>query len=137
MKSIHKDLVYFGSEFRRLREEKNYSWQDIELATSLRLHHIRAIEDGNIGELISPVYARGFIKNYADFLGLNVEEMLHRYPYVGSVFKVPHSGSASNDLRFSELRDNRNRRSNSSLKIFFWAGIIGFVWLIAYFCDVI
>ncbi|WP_213357950.1 helix-turn-helix domain-containing protein [Chlamydiifrater phoenicopteri] len=80
--SVHKDLIRLGDAFRRTREEKGLSLREVESAISIRVHCLEAIESGCLGKLISPVYARGFIKKYASFLGLDGEQMLRDHPYV-------------------------------------------------------
>jgi len=52
------------------RETKGYSHQDIEKAIKIKVEFIKAIEEGNFDTLPSETYAFGFVKNYADFLGL-------------------------------------------------------------------
>lgn len=63
-----------GEEFRVRRQEMNLSLKEIETATSIRMNLLEAIELGNIQNKISPVYARGFIEQYAIFLGLQSED---------------------------------------------------------------
>ncbi len=63
-----------GEEFRLRRQEMNLSLKEVEAATSIRMNHLEAIERGEISQLISPVYARGFVEQYAIFLGLNTDD---------------------------------------------------------------
>jgi cytoskeletal protein RodZ len=60
-----------GELFRIKREEMHLSLKEIENATSIRKMYLEAIEDGTIGKFLSSVYAVGFIKQYAAFLGLD------------------------------------------------------------------
>lgn len=65
---------------RTRRKELNISLKEVETATSIRMNYLQAIEDGEMGKLISPVYAQGFIKQYAGFLGLDGEALVREHP---------------------------------------------------------
>ncbi|MGE3953926.1 MAG: helix-turn-helix domain-containing protein [Parachlamydiales bacterium] len=66
--------------FRLKRAEMNLSLKEVENATSIRIAYLQGIEEGRIGSLISPVYARGFVKQYAAFLGLDGERLVRANP---------------------------------------------------------
>ena len=53
----------------------------IDAAQSLRIrqHYLQALEDGRIWDLPGPTYAVGFIRTYAEYLGLDGEEIVRRY----------------------------------------------------------
>lgn len=58
------------------RKELNISLKEVETATSIRINYLQAIEDGEMTKLISPVYAQGFVKQYAAFLGFDGEQLV-------------------------------------------------------------
>lgn len=60
-----------GKTLRDERERQKLSVNDIEQGTSIRALYIEAIENGEYDKLPGEVYTRGFIKNYAKFLGLD------------------------------------------------------------------
>jgi cytoskeletal protein RodZ len=69
-----------GELFRLRRAEMNLSLKEIENATSIRMTYLQAIEDGHVGQVISAVYAKGFIKQYSSFLDLDGEQILRENP---------------------------------------------------------
>ncbi len=69
---LHK----IGTMFKERRTECNISLKEIETATSIRMVYLKAIEEGDIFSIISTVYAQGFIKQYAQFLGLDGNRIL-------------------------------------------------------------
>jgi len=73
---MQNDKKQFGSIFETRRKEMNLALKEVENATSIRMNYLQAIEDGQVGKLISPVHAQGFIKQYASFLGLDGERLL-------------------------------------------------------------
>ncbi|NIS83114.1 MAG: DUF4115 domain-containing protein [Anaerolineales bacterium] len=68
-----------GRRLREAREQLGITLDEAERATRIRTHHLAALERGDLEALPSPVQARGFLGNYADFLGLDVDEVLLRY----------------------------------------------------------
>ncbi len=68
-----------GDILRAEREKQNMTVKDIEKATSIRAIYIQAIEDGKYDVLPGEVYLKGFIRNYASFLGLNPQAVLEVY----------------------------------------------------------
>lgn len=68
-----------GQRLREAREQLGITLEEAERATRIRTHHLEALERGDLEALPSPVQARGFLGNYADFLGLDVDEILLRY----------------------------------------------------------
>jgi cytoskeletal protein RodZ len=79
---MHQELIHLGEIFKNRREQKQLSLKEIENGTSIRMAYLQAIEEGNLGKLISPIYAQGFIKKYAAFLELDGEQLIREHPYV-------------------------------------------------------
>jgi cytoskeletal protein RodZ len=71
-----------GQLLRETRERLGLTLDEVERSTRIRTHHIEAIERGDFDALPSPVQARGFLGNYADFLGLDRDEILLGYAEV-------------------------------------------------------
>lgn len=81
-------------------------------ASSLKLHviaeHIKvrakylmAIEDGNLKELPSLVYTAGYIKLYADYLGLNGDKLAEDYRRIMSKLDAPEEHVVSRSVKES------------------------------------
>jgi cytoskeletal protein RodZ len=64
-------LLGIGEELKRIREEKGLSIYDVENQTKIKATFIDAIEKENFDKIPGRVYVKGFIKNYAKFLGLD------------------------------------------------------------------
>ncbi len=65
-----------GETFKQRRSERNISLKEAENATSIRMNYLHSIEEGDVSKLISPVYAQGFVRQYAAFLGLDGEKII-------------------------------------------------------------
>ncbi|MBI3237110.1 MAG: helix-turn-helix domain-containing protein [Chlamydiales bacterium] len=83
---MSEELKRVGSLFRSKRKEMNLTLKEIENSTSIRSSYLEAIEEGSIHQFISGVYALGFMKQYAHFLGIDMESMIRESPHV---FRMP------------------------------------------------
>ena len=77
---MNEESKTVGEVFKTKRMELNFSLKEVEDSTSIRSSYLEAIEDGCIQQLISGVYATGFIKQYASFLGLNIDQLMKEHP---------------------------------------------------------
>ncbi|MCJ7513961.1 MAG: DUF4115 domain-containing protein [Anaerolineales bacterium] len=68
-----------GHTLRDARERLGLTLEEVERGTRIRTHHLEAMERGDWDSLPSPVQARGFLRNYADFIGLDPGAILLRY----------------------------------------------------------
>ncbi len=68
-----------GEVLRNERENKGLSIKEIEAATSIRCLYINAIEEDNYTIVPGEVYLKGFIRNYANYLGLDARQMIELY----------------------------------------------------------
>lgn len=72
-------LQELGAQLRRQRDALGISQSDVERFTSIRVHYIKALEDGRLNNLPSAVQGRGMLNNYAKFLNMDAEAMLLRF----------------------------------------------------------
>jgi cytoskeletal protein RodZ len=80
----HSELASFGEELRREREIRGISLKEIADATKISKRFLEAIERNDHKTLPAPVFTRGFVREYARYLGLNAEEMVNRYNYAAA-----------------------------------------------------
>jgi cytoskeletal protein RodZ len=80
----HSELALFGEELRREREIRGISLKEIADSTKISKRFLEAIERNDHKTLPAPVFTRGFIREYARYLGLNAEEMTSRYNYAAA-----------------------------------------------------
>ncbi|MGE5308154.1 MAG: helix-turn-helix domain-containing protein [Deltaproteobacteria bacterium] len=64
-----------GYELKRIRLEKGISLDEVHRQTHIHLDVLKAIEDDNFVD-ISPVYLKGFLKIYCQFLGVQVPDVI-------------------------------------------------------------
>jgi hypothetical protein len=71
-----------GERLRAAREEKELTLEGVAEATRIPLNYLQALEDESFGAFTSDLHARGFLRNYASFLGFDPEEMVGLYDQV-------------------------------------------------------
>jgi cytoskeletal protein RodZ len=68
-----------GSSLRDARERKRLSFADLEQSTKVRAKYLRALEEDDFGTLPGPTYVKGFLRVYAEVLGLDGQLYVDEY----------------------------------------------------------
>ena len=68
-----------GRTLRETRERLGLTLDEAERTIRIRASRLETLERGEFDSLPSQVQARGFLHNYAEFLGIDPEELLRRY----------------------------------------------------------
>lgn len=101
-----------GPQLRTAREEKGLALQQVAEATRIPLNYLEAIETESYSIFSSEVHVRGFMRNYAAFLGLKPDEVVAAYDQQRGHLRtraskprqsVSQSGTASRPKRASML----------------------------------
>ncbi|MBK19231.1 MAG: hypothetical protein CMM52_10405 [Rhodospirillaceae bacterium] len=71
--------VEFGAALRDIRQAHNRELADVAESLRIRQVYLKAIEEGRFDDLPGPTYATGFVRAYADYLGLELDEVMRRY----------------------------------------------------------
>jgi cytoskeletal protein RodZ len=69
----------FGNKFRKAREAKELSFDDVSNVIKISSRMLRAIEAEDFDQLPGGVFNKGFIRSYAKQLGLDPEEAVTEY----------------------------------------------------------
>ncbi len=69
----------FGNKFTAARESKNLKIEEIAHETRISARFLRAIEDEKFQALPGGLFNRGFIRTYANFLGIDPAESVAEY----------------------------------------------------------
>lgn len=68
-----------GKTLKKIRTSKNLSIEEVSEKTRIPKKIIIAIEEDRLHDISSVFYARGFVKSYAQFLGVLEEKSIKRY----------------------------------------------------------
>lgn len=73
-------LEELGSRLRQFRTEQCIPIEEVAAQTRIQARLLNAIEEGRLDQLPEPVYIKGFIKRFAEALGLNGAEFASAFP---------------------------------------------------------
>ncbi|NMC79865.1 MAG: DUF4115 domain-containing protein [Chloroflexi bacterium] len=68
-----------GEQLKKARAERNLSLEQVAFQTHIRLRYLQALEDNQFEVLPSEVQGRGFLRLYADFLGISAQPLLDQW----------------------------------------------------------
>src|SRR6476661_9506772 len=83
-------MFEIGASLREARARRQLSYDQVEAETKIRAKYIRCMEDEQFDVLPSGTYVRGFLRTYADYLGLDGQLYVDEY---SSRFWVNEDGS--------------------------------------------
>jgi cytoskeleton protein RodZ len=69
-----------GQALAAKRGERGLSIDEVAASTRIRPEHLRALEADDYTQLAAPVYARGYLRSYAKFLGLEPDPLIAQLP---------------------------------------------------------
>ena len=72
-------MFEIGNSLREARERQGLGYPEIELATKIRAKYIRALEEEDFTSIPGDAYIRGFLRTYADYLGLDSDVYVDEY----------------------------------------------------------
>jgi cytoskeleton protein RodZ len=81
LREVPNDLPHesVGHELREARERLGKDVTEVSHALRIRGDHLEALEEGRFDDLPGKTYAVGFIRSYAQHLGLNAAEYVERF----------------------------------------------------------
>jgi len=68
-----------GNSLKEARERQGLGYSEIELATKIRAKYIRALEEEDFTSIPGDAYIRGFLRSYAEYLGLDGDVYVDEY----------------------------------------------------------
>jgi len=73
------DVISFGTWLRRQRELREISLREIADVTKIGIRYLEALEQDRFDVLPAPVFAHGFLREYARYVGLDADEVVNSY----------------------------------------------------------
>lgn len=106
---VNQDKV--GSLMHEARLKKGLKITDASKELCIRASYLEAIEAGNYDEIPEPPYGIGFIRSYADYLGLNAARMVQLFK------EETDAASKNSDYYVMEPQTEANAPNKKSLMI--------------------
>src|SRR5215207_7839153 len=66
-----------GQRLKTERKEQRLTIEKVFEVTRIRIPYLEALEADDLSKMPSPVQARGYLRNYVEFLGLDYEQLLN------------------------------------------------------------
>ncbi|MCH2547920.1 MAG: helix-turn-helix domain-containing protein [Alphaproteobacteria bacterium] len=73
-----------GEYLRDVRESLGFDIRDVGQQLNIRAKYLVALEEGKLDVMPGKVYARGYLQHYAEYLGLNKDEIAEAFDRMGS-----------------------------------------------------
>jgi len=99
-------LTELGARLKEARMSKGYSLDDLQEITKIQKRYLSAIEEGNFTVMPGTFYVRAFIKQYAEAVDLDSNELLEAYKG-----EIPANKTAENVTATANIQQPNQRRS--------------------------
>jgi cytoskeleton protein RodZ len=113
-------MFEIGNSLREARLRRGIEFVQAEGATKIRGKYLRALEEEQFSLLPSPTYVKGFLRTYAEYLGLDGQLYVDEY---NSRFVVGEDDDRLRPRRSSVRPQRRNRRIETNVVLVALAAI--------------
>lgn len=72
-------MASIGDIFRETRKRKGITEEVAAKAIKMKVERLRDIEENRYEQFPAPIYLRGFLRHYADYLGIESEPILQQF----------------------------------------------------------
>ncbi len=107
----HLRVFEIGNSLREARLRRSVEFPQAEQATKIRAKYLRALEEERFEQLPSQTYVKGFLRAYAEYLGLDGQLYVDEF---NSRFVLGDDGD-SRPRRSSARPERRNRRAETNV----------------------
>lgn len=125
----------FGDWLRRQREMREISLRDIADRTKISLRYLQAMEDDRFDLLPAPIFAKGFLREYARYVGLSPDEVVNHYLSVQQQGAPQDDGTKEGVKKDSTLAGQRPSRPkpvrNWTYGLFLLLAVLALIGLVA------
>ena len=120
-------MFEIGNSLREARTRQGLDFPEVEHATKIRGKYLRALEEEAFDTLPAQTYVKGFLRSYADYLGLDGQLYVDEY---NSRYVVDPSEEFFRPRRSPQQRTRRERRLESRVVALALLGIAALTALI-------
>ena len=105
-------MFEIGNSLREARVRRGIEFAQAELATKIRGKYLRALEEEHFEVLPAETYVKGFLRTYAEYLGLDGQLYVDEY---NSRFVIGEEQSEARARRSAARPQQRNRRIEANV----------------------
>lgn len=104
-----------GNTLKESRTKKSLTLDEVHAKIKIHPRVLQLLEEGKFDKLPSPLFAKSFLKSYADFLGVNAEEVIDAYEKTSG---PAEKESAEQQVLFIKTVDERKEEAYAHKNIF-------------------
>lgn len=97
-------LNKFANELKKSREKTEITLQNLSARSRLDIKFLQAMENGDFS-FLPEIYVKAFIKDYAKFIGLNVDETIKKYE------------AAKKGIDYTEIEEEEIKEVEKEIKV--------------------
>ena len=120
-----------GGYFREEREAQGLTFEQLATSTRIRESYLQALEDGHFNLLPEKVFVKGFVRAYAQALGLDEEEALRRFS-IAAMFYYQKEEEEQQQVIQREEDDRKGKADRNAVGILTGVILIGLVFILSY-----
>ena len=99
-------LTELGTRLKEARLSKGYSLDDLQEITKIQKRYLIGIEEGNYSIMPGTFYVRAFIKQYAEAVGLDSNEIFRKFKN-----EIPANNTVQNVTATTNIQQPQQRRT--------------------------
>lgn len=112
-----------GNTLKETRTKKALTLDDVHAKIKIHPRVLQLLEEGKFDKLPSPLFAKSFLRSYADFLGVNAEEVLDAYEKTAG--SVMAKEAADDQVLFIKTVEERKEEEFAHKNLFNGALLVG------------
>jgi len=123
----------FGDQLRQERERRKVALDEIARSTKIRVRYLQALEDGQHERLPGIVFAKGYVRAYAETIGADADRLVRAYvAEQRALGRLETEASQENVLKaLAAAVESHKDRASKRIKV----ALIGSVMLLAAFAT--
>ena len=106
-------MTELGIRLKEAREAKGLSLDDLQTITKIQKRYLLGIEEGNYSMMPGKFYVRAFIKQYAEAVGIEPEELFNQYKQ-----DIPETAKEQLPEQLSRVKTRKTPLTGGSSKVF-------------------
>lgn len=128
-------MTGLGDRLKEARKAKGYSLDDLQSITKIQKRYLSGIENEEFGSMPGSFYVRAFIKQYAEAVGLDADEMLLLYRDSSGKMELKEEEQQHVPQTLSRRSGSRNNQLNEVLPKIIVALFIIVIIVVVYFLN--
>lgn len=93
-----------GERLKKMRSDRRISLIEVSRSTQVQMKYLESLENGDYDSLPADVYVKGFLKNFADFLGVDDKALIRLFEKEKEIRKNLEKGKGKTEEKIKPLK---------------------------------